>query len=79
MPKNGWLDAHPGIPKLLLLLDEADQFLTFDATPSGELTPRERSGFQRVTKLKGLMDRTNRRFKVVFMPTIRTTSSAPPD
>ena len=37
---HGWLDAHPE-RKLLLLLDEADQFLTFDATPSGELIPKE--------------------------------------
>jgi len=60
-----WLEADPE-RRLLLLLDEADQFLTFDAKPQSEPTEDERSGFQRVAKLKGLMDRTNRRFKVVF-------------
>ena len=61
---HAWLDADAE-RKLLLLLDESDQFLSFDAKPQGE-PAEERGGFQRVAKLKGLMDRTNRRFKVVF-------------
>ena len=39
-----------------MLLDEADLFLESDA----------REVFGHVSKLKGLMDKTNRRFKVVF-------------
>jgi len=42
--------------RLLLLLDEADRFLAGDANDD----------FTRATQLKGLMDRTQRRFKVVF-------------
>ena len=45
-----------GEPRLLLLLDEADAFLEADA----------RKDFSESTKLKGLMDRTDRRLKVVF-------------
>jgi hypothetical protein len=46
--------------RILLLLDEADGFLESDGE---ELSPNP---FHRVSMLKGLMDRTNRRFKVVF-------------
>ena len=42
--------------RLLLLLDEADRFLAGDA----------REDFRRAARLKGLMDQTQRRFKVVF-------------
>ena len=42
--------------RFLLLLDEADAFLAADA----------RTDFRESTRLKGLMDRTNRRFKVVL-------------
>ena len=45
-----------GQRRLLLLLDEADAFLEFDA----------RKDFRESTKLKGLMDRTDRRVKIVF-------------
>lgn len=48
-----WLEAD-GRRRLLLLLDEADRFLSEDAE------------FRTVGQLKGLMDRTGRRFKVVF-------------
>ncbi len=51
---ENWLNAN-GKRKILLLLDEADKFFEMDA-PHLTLT----------TRLKGLMDRTNRRFKVVF-------------
>lgn len=42
--------------RILLLLDEADRFLESDSE----------EGFRRTSVLKGLMERTNRRFKVVF-------------
>ena len=42
--------------RLLLLLDEADEFLDADA----------RTNFRESTRLKGMMDRTDRRVKVVF-------------
>ena len=42
--------------RLLLLLDEADEFLAADA----------RTDFRESTRLKGMMDRTDRRVKVVF-------------
>jgi len=42
--------------RILLLLDEADRFLASDG----------REEFGRAARIKGLMDSTNRRFKVVF-------------
>jgi AAA domain len=42
--------------RILLLLDEADRFLESDS----------KDAFKRTSMLKGLMERTNRRFKVVF-------------
>lgn len=51
-----WLGADDE-RHLLLLLDEADDFLNYDG---------RHGGFVRVERLKGLMDKTNRRFKVVF-------------
>ncbi len=50
-----WLDGRD-TRRLLLLLDEADQFLSVDA----------KGDFLESSRLKGLMDRTDRRFKVVF-------------
>jgi hypothetical protein len=50
-----WLAAEPE-RRLLLLLDEADRFLAGDA----------KDEFKRAAHLKGLMDQTERRFKVVF-------------
>ena len=50
-----WLDDR-GSRRLLLLLDEADHFLDVD----------ERNDFRESDRLKGLMETTNRRFKVVF-------------
>ncbi len=50
-----WIGDHPE-SRLLLLLDEADAFLEDDA----------RGDFRESTRLKGLMDRTDRRVKVVF-------------
>lgn len=58
-----------GNRRLLLLLDEADNFLDADA----------RTDFRESTRLKGLMDRTDRRFKVVFAGlhnVLRTTQRA---
>ena len=43
--------------RVLLLVDEADRFLTEDG---------RQGGFSRTARLKGLMDKTDRRFKVVF-------------
>lgn len=48
--------------RILLLLDEADRFLDSD----GRATADGRDAFRHASKLKGLMDRTERRFKVVF-------------
>jgi hypothetical protein len=50
-----WL-SEDGQRRILLLLDEADRFLESDA----------KDGFKRTSILKGLMERTNRHFKVVF-------------
>ena len=63
-----WLDEHTD-RRLLLLLDEADQFLVQDA----------KTDFRESTRLKGLMDDTGRRFKVVFAGlhnVLRTTRQA---
>ena len=63
-----WLDGR-GSRRLLLLLDEADHFLDVD----------ERTDFRESARLKGLMDETNRRFKVVFAGlhnVLRTTQQA---
>ena len=49
--------------RILLLLDEADAFLEADSRAVSEQT---RHSFPEVARLKGLMDDTNRRFKVVF-------------
>ncbi len=50
-----WLDLNPH-RRILLLLDESDKFLEADA----------KKDFLHVSRLKGLMDQTGRRFKVVF-------------
>jgi len=50
-----WLRSDPN-RRILLLLDEADRFLESDG----------RDDFVRSARLKGIMDRTDRRFKVVF-------------
>ena len=42
--------------RLLLLLDEADRFLELDG----------KEEFSRAARIKGLMDKTNRRFKALF-------------
>ena len=55
--------------RILLLLDEADAFLTSDL----------KSDFRESTRIKGLMDETDRKFKVVFSGlhnVLRTTESA---
>lgn len=51
-----WLDAAPE-RRVVMLLDEADAFLAQDARDAH---------FRTVGTLKGLMERTGRRFKVVF-------------
>jgi len=59
-----WLEQDE-MRRILLLLDEADRFLEFDAKRNEE--EKTKGGeFVRASRLKGLMDRTNRRFKVVF-------------
>lgn len=58
-----------GDRRVLLLLDEADGFLVSDGN----------NNFQVTTRLKGLMDRTDRGFKVVFSGlhnVVRTTTRA---
>lgn len=53
---RAWLDAHPD-GRILLLLDEADEFLREDATEDYPVT----------RQLKALMERTAGRFKAVFV------------
>ena len=63
-----WVTAEGG-RRILLLLDEADRFLVSDV----------KKNFRESTRLKGLMDRTDRRFKVVFSGlhnVVRTTTRA---
>ena len=63
-----WTNEHDD-GRLLLLLDEADKFLELDA----------RDDFPESTSLKGLMEGTERRFKVVFSGlhnVLRTTERA---
>jgi hypothetical protein len=55
-----WL-AQDENRQILLLLDEADRFLEADGKQGDE-----KGEFIRSARLKGLMDKTNRRFKVVF-------------
>lgn len=55
-----WLHASPE-RRLLLLLDEADHFLEQDGKETDHYEP-----FPRCQRLKGLMDDTSRRFKVIF-------------
>jgi hypothetical protein len=50
-----WLDRD-GSRRMLVLLDEADEFFAQDAD----------NGYKTLLSLKSLMERTNRRFKVVF-------------
>lgn len=59
-----WLDENAA-RRILLLLDEADRFLEVDGRSAKEARG-ERGEFARAAQLKGLMDRTSRRFKVVF-------------
>ena len=62
------MSANPE-SRILLLLDEADRFLEFDA----------RDGFVDTRRLKGLMELTHRRLKVVFAGlhnVLRTTEHA---
>ncbi len=56
-----WLDADLE-RRILLLLDEADTFLEQDSKE----TTQQRDPFPRCQRLKGLMEVTGRRFKVVF-------------
>ncbi|MBR8839969.1 MAG: hypothetical protein DSM106950_39720 [Stigonema ocellatum SAG 48.90 = DSM 106950] len=60
---ENWL-AQNKSRRILLLLDEADKFLESDGTLSRKNNKAQ--GFIQTTYLKGLMDRTERRFKVVF-------------
>ena len=63
-----WLDGRD-TRRLLLLLDKADHFLLVDSE----------NDFRESARLKGLMDETNRRFKVVFAGlhnVLRTTRHA---
>ncbi|NEO52973.1 MAG: sigma-70 family RNA polymerase sigma factor [Okeania sp. SIO3B5] len=57
-----WLEGDEK-RRILLLLDEADRFLESDGKRS---TDDSQGDFIRSARLKGLMDQTNRHFKVVF-------------
>ncbi|WP_243458611.1 sigma-70 family RNA polymerase sigma factor [Nostoc sp. UIC 10630] len=59
-----WLEQDE-TRRILLLLDESDKFLEADGKKRTEGND-EKGDFIRSARLKGLMDRTNRRFKVVF-------------
>jgi len=50
-----WIEDHPQ-RRVLLLLDEADEFFTHE----------QETDFAQTVRLKGLMEETNGRFKVVF-------------
>ncbi len=65
---KAWLEENTE-RRIVLLLDEADEFLKSDS---------ERQ-FQHLTQLKGLMDETDRRFKVVFagLHNVQRTSRDP--
>lgn len=56
-----WLKGDPA-RRIVLLLDEADEFLKADSTPTNPQAP----AYRNVARLKGIMDDTQRRFKVVF-------------
>lgn len=57
-----WLDKDRS-RRMLLLLDEADNFLTADARDAG---PTGHGGFPTLQRLKELMEGSQRRFKPVF-------------
>jgi hypothetical protein len=59
---KNWIDAEPD-NRLLVLLDEADNFLTVDAN-AGDAT--RRGAFPVLQALKGIMESSQRRFKPVF-------------
>jgi len=59
---SAWLSADDG-NRLLLLLDEADNFLTADSQANQPGTGAE---FPTLQHLKGLMETSGRRFKAVF-------------
>lgn len=56
-----WLEADQS-RRLLLLMDEADNFLTLDAKAG----PNQTGSFPVLQKLKGVMEQSGRRFKPVF-------------
>ena len=59
---SDWLDSDDG-NRLLLLLDEADNFLTADSQAGGDAPG---GNFPTLQRLKGLMAASGRRFKAVF-------------
>lgn len=59
---ESWLE-HDASRRLLLLLDEADNFLTYDANDTGR---SGLGGFPVLQRLKGLMENSQGRFKPVF-------------
>jgi len=61
---KNWLEQNKS-RRILLLLDEADKFLEFDGMESYE-NDKGQGEFIQTSRLKGLMDQTERRFKVVF-------------
>jgi hypothetical protein len=63
-----WLDGQSN-RRILLLLDEADRFLEIDANDYGsnaDTLSKSRAGFIRCARIKGVIERTNKRFHVVF-------------
>src|ERR1051325_10975214 len=58
-----WLEEDE-TRQLLLLLDEADDFLVYDGRASDD-NKTHMGEFMRAARLKGVMDRTHRRFKEI--------------
>jgi len=58
-----WIASDPS-RRIVLLLDEADDFLRQDAVTGAKAGARD--GFAATASIKALMDRTDRRFKVVL-------------
>jgi hypothetical protein len=59
-----WLNEDPE-RRILILLDEADHFLEADGRIS-RVESKAKAPFQICTELRGIMENTSRRFKVIF-------------
>lgn len=62
---EAWLNYNQQ-RSILLLLDETDRFLDLEGRSERTAAGKTIEPFSRTSQIKGLMDRTDRRFKVVF-------------